>query len=102
MYITVKEAAKKWEISDRRVRKLCLEGKIADAYQEGKTWKIPFDAPKPSDGRYKIKESLISIIEHKLEILKKRRPLTQGELERLNEEFLTEYTYNSNAIEVIV
>lgn len=99
MYITVKEAAKKWEISDRRVRKLCLEGKIADAYQEGKTWKIPLDAPKTSDGRYKIKESLISIIEQKLEILKKRRPLTQGELERLNEEFLTEYTYNSNAIE---
>ena len=99
MYITVKEAAKKWEISDRRVRKLCLEGKIADAYQEGKTWKIPSNAPKPTDGRYKIKESLISIIEHKLEILKKRRPLTQGELERLNEEFLTEYTYNSNAIE---
>lgn len=99
MYITVKEAAKKWEISDRRVRKLCLEGKIADAYQEGKTWKIPFDAPKPTDGRYKIKESLISIIERKLKILKKRRPLTQGELERLNEEFLTEYTYNSNAIE---
>lgn len=27
MYITVKEAAKKWEIFDRRVRKLCLEGK---------------------------------------------------------------------------
>lgn len=72
MYITVKEAAKKWEISDRRVRKLCLEGKIADAYQEGKTWKIPFNAPKPTDGRYKIKESLISIIEHKLEILKKK------------------------------
>lgn len=73
MYITVKEAAKKWEISDRRVRKLCLEGKIADAYQEGKTWKIPFDAPKPTDGRYKIKESLISIIERKLKILKKKK-----------------------------
>lgn len=27
------------------------------------------------------------------------RPLTEGELERLNEEFLVEYTYNSNAIE---
>lgn len=72
--------------------------KIANAYQEDKTWKIPFDAPKPTDGRYKIKESLISIIEHKLEILKKRRPLTQGKLERLNKEFLKEYTYNLNAI----
>ncbi|KGI29830.1 Huntingtin interacting protein E-like protein [Streptococcus pneumoniae] len=35
----------------------------------------------------------------KLETLKKRRPLTEGEVERLNEEFLVEYTYNSNAIE---
>ena len=28
-----------------------------------------------------------------------RRPLTAGEVERLNEEFIVEYTYNSNAIE---
>ncbi|MGT2681433.1 Fic family protein [Streptococcus porci] len=99
MYITVKQAAEKWGISDRRVRILCSEGKIPGAYQEGRAWKIPYDATKPTDGRYKIKESLIPIIEDKLEILKRRRPLTEGELERLNEEFLTEYTYNSNAIE---
>lgn len=36
---------------------------------------------------------------YNLEILKRRIPLTEGELERLNEEFLIEYTYNSNAIE---
>ena len=99
MYITVKQAAEKWGISDRRVRILCSEGKIPGAYQEGRGWKIPYDATKPTDGRYKIKKSLIPIIEDKLEILKRRRPLTEGELERLNEEFLTEYTYNSNAIE---
>ncbi len=28
-----------------------------------------------------------------------RRPLTQGEVERLGEQFIVEYTYNSNAIE---
>jgi len=99
MYIKVKQAAEKWGISDRRVRILCSEGKIPGAYQEGRGWKIPYDATKPTDGRYKIKESLIPIIEDKLEIFKRRRPLTEGELERLNEEFLTEYTYNSNAIE---
>ncbi len=99
MYITVKQAAEKWGISDRRVRVLCSEGKIPGAYQEGRAWKIPHDAAKPTDGRYKTKESLIPIIEEKLEELNKRRPLTEGELERLNEEFLTEYTYNSNAIE---
>ena len=99
MYITVKQAAEKWGISGRRVRVLCSEGKITGAYQEGRAWKIPHDAAKPTDGRYKTKESLIPIIEEKLEELNKRRPLTEGELERLNEEFLTEYTYNSNAIE---
>lgn len=99
MYITVKEAAEKWNISDRRVRALCQEGKIPGAYRDGRAWKIPNDAVKPSDGRYQNNKSLIPIIEDKLEALKKRRPLTEGELERLNEEFLIEYTYNSNAIE---
>lgn len=99
MYITVKQVAEKWGISDRRVRILCSEGKIPGAYQEGRAWKIPYDAVKPTDGRYKIKESLIPILEEKLDTLKTRRSLTEGELERLNEEFVTEYTYNSNAIE---
>ncbi len=99
MYITAKQAAEKWGISDRRVRILCSQGKIPGAYQQGRAWKIPYDATKPTDERYKIKESLIPILEDKLKVLKKRRPLTEGEWERLDEEFLTEYTYNSNAIE---
>ena len=99
MYITVKQASEKCGISDRRVRVLCSEGKIPGAYQEGRVWKIPYDVTNPTDGRYKITESLIPILEEKLDNLKARRPLTEGELERLNEEFLTEYTYNSNAIE---
>lgn len=99
MYITVKEAAKNWGISDRRVRILCAEGKIEGAYKSGRAWQIPIDAVKPSDRRYKSAASITPIIEEKLEALKKRRPLTEGELERLNEDFLVEYTYNSNAIE---
>ena len=99
MYITVRQASEKWGISDRRVRVLCSEGKIPGAYQEGRTWKIPYDVIRPTDRRYKITGTLISILEEKLSNLKARRPLTEGELERLNEEFLTEYTYNSNAIE---
>ena len=99
MYITVKQAAEKWGISDRRVRTLCSEGKIPGAFRNGKIWVIPYDAKKPTDGRYKITESLLPVIEEKLSRLKKRRPLTEGELERLDREFLTEYTYNTNAIE---
>lgn len=99
MWITVKEAAEKWGISDRRVRILCAEGKVPGAYREGRAWKIPYDATKPADERYKSKESFLPMLEEKVEILKKRRPFTEGELERLSEEFLTEYTYDSNAIE---
>lgn len=51
--MTVKEAAEKWGISDRRVRILCAEGKIPGAYQQGRAWKIPANAEKPADGRYK-------------------------------------------------
>ena len=99
MYITVKEAAAKWGISDRRIRVLCSEGKIPGAYQEGRGWKIPIDAEKPADGRFRSKESILSQIDRKKAELDGRRPLTEGELERLNEEFTVEYTYNSNAIE---
>ncbi len=99
MYMTVKEASSKWGISDRRIRVLCSEGKIPGAYQEGRGWKIPIDAEKPADGRFRSKESVLAQIDHKKQELAGRRPLTEGELERLNEEFTVEYTYNSNAIE---
>lgn len=99
MYITVKEASSKWGISDRRIRVLCSEGRIPGAYQEGRGWKIPIDAEKPVDGRFKSRESALDQIDRKKQELDGRRPLTEGELERLNEEFTVEYTYNSNAIE---
>ncbi len=99
MFITVKQAAEKWGISDRRIRVLCAEGKITGAYQEGRGWKIPMDAEKPTDGRYKSKESILAQIDRKKAELDGCRPLTEGEVERLNEEFIVEYTYNSNAIE---
>lgn len=99
MFMTVKEAAEKWSISDRRVRILCAEGKIPGAYQQGRAWKIPANAAKPADGRYKPAVSLLEIIDQKKAELDKCRPPTTGEVERLNEEFTVEYTYNSNAIE---
>lgn len=99
MYMTVKQAAKKWAISDRRVRTLCAEGKISGVTREGRSWLIPTDARKPQDGRFKTTESLLDIIDRKKIELDSRRPLTEGEIKRLMEEFTVEYTYNSNAIE---
>ena len=106
MYLSTKQIAEKWGISDRRVRILCDEGKINGAIKEGKSWRIPENAQKPIDNRLKISgnipqefESVFTRIENKRAELNKRRPLTKGEVGRLRKEFLVEFTYNSNAIE---
>lgn len=99
MYMTVKQAAELWGISDRRVRALCSQEKILGAIHEGRLWKIPLNAKKPVDSRYKKSNSLLKQIAKKMDQLPSLRPLTSGEVERLNEEFTVEYTYNSNAIE---
>lgn len=55
-YITVKEASERWGITERRICKLCVEGRIPGAAKFGWSWAIPADAAKPSDARVK-KES---------------------------------------------
>lgn len=50
-YITVKEAAQKFGINERRVRLLCEQGRIEGAYKEGKVYLIPEASEKPSDQR---------------------------------------------------
>lgn len=105
-YMTVKQASERWGISDRRVRVFCSEGRIEGVVREGRSYLIPADALKPIDGRSlrgkEIPEQyaalFASIDEMKAE-LDRRRPLTGGEIKRLQDEFLVEFTYNSNAIE---
>ena len=46
-YMTVKEAAEKWKISQRRVNALCSEGRIDGAKRLGWVWAIPVNAEKP-------------------------------------------------------
>ncbi len=105
-YITVKQASERWNISDRRVRMLCAEGRIEGVIRKGRSYLIPADALKPIDGRSlrgkKIPEQyteLFTIIDQMKAELDRRRPLTRGESKRLQDEFLVEFTYNSNAIE---
>lgn len=50
-YIGVQEAAGNWDISERRVRMLCREGKIYGAKKDKNGWQIPNTAQKPEDGR---------------------------------------------------
>ena len=98
--MTIEEAARQWKISERRVRLLCSSGRVTGATMVNHSWQIPDDTPKPEDMRSKrTLAALLKDIETKKHQLDTCRPLTQGELERLREEFVIEYTYNSNAIE---
>ena len=50
-YITVREAAEKWKISERLAQKYCAQGRIEGARKFGVSWGIPADAEKPGDPR---------------------------------------------------
>lgn len=52
-FMTTKEAAEKWNITERRINVLCKEGRIPGAYKENKRWVISADAVKPADKRLK-------------------------------------------------
>lgn len=105
-YLTVTQAAEKWGISTRRVRFLCASGDIAGVTRKGNLYLIPEDTEKPVDRRKLPRNKrqgpfadLFLEIDTKLAKLNSRRPLTAGEIQRLRDEFMVDFTYNSNAIE---
>lgn len=51
--ISVREAAERWNITERRVSTLCKDGKIAGAKKLGNRWMIPENTRKPLDRRIK-------------------------------------------------
>lgn len=50
-YMSAKEAAQKWSISQRRVSVLCSENRIDGVAMLGNMWIIPRDSKKPDDAR---------------------------------------------------
>lgn len=50
-YMSARDAAEKWNISQRRVSVLCAENRIPDVAMLGNMWIIPKDAKKPIDAR---------------------------------------------------
>ncbi len=50
-YMTAKEAAIVWGISERRVQILCESKRITGVQRLGKAWAIPKTAQKPIDQR---------------------------------------------------
>lgn len=69
-YLTAKQFAEKWRISERRIIKLCKEERISGAIKNGMVWLIPEDTIKPSDKRSNISkyintEKRVLIVESK-------------------------------------
>lgn len=91
-YIGVREAAEKWNVSERSVRNYCSAGRIVGAALEGKTWKIPETAEKPGrkKRRGKIETDLLTRLEQE-----KEAGVPGGIYHRIQ----IELTYNSNHIE---
>lgn len=52
-YMTIKQTADKWGMSERWVRKLFSQGKIEGGVQFGCAWAIPKDAIRLADNRIK-------------------------------------------------
>ena len=91
-YISVKETAKRWQMSERSVRNYCLQGRIVGALLEGKTWNIPSDAEKPHRKiRHTAKQdTLLSFLKRE-----KEAGLKGGIYHKIQ----IDLTYNSNHIE---
>lgn len=91
-YLSVSHFAKKWNLTDRSVRKYCSDGKIPGAFLTGKTWNIPEDSEKPL--RIKRKSNKPKTL---LDIIKEQKEckLSGGIYHRIQ----IDLTYNSNHIE---
>lgn len=50
-FLSIREAAEKWNVSERRINQYCAEGRIPGAQKFGKSWAIPAGAEKPGSAR---------------------------------------------------
>lgn len=108
-FMTTKEAVKKWNISERRIRQLLQDGRIEGAVKNGNSWNIPVDAIKPVDKRFikpdnydfiiNLDDNFFNEVDSLKEELDNERPLPKKTLKSLQETVNLEWTYNSNGIE---
>lgn len=108
-FMTTKDAVKKWNISERRIRQLLQDGRIEGAVKNGNSWNIPIDAIKPVDKRVIKPDSTEFVIDlednyfNEVDQLKReldnKRPIPNETLRSLEESINLEWTYNSNGIE---
>jgi hypothetical protein len=52
-YITIKEAAEKWNVTTRAITYHIISGRIEGAIKKGNLWLLPATTERPADLRYK-------------------------------------------------
>ena len=90
-YLSVKDTARLWGISERSVRNYCASGRVPGSILTGKTWNIPEDAKKPERSNKK------QVVRTLLEVLRAER--SAGIRGGIYHKIQIELTYNSNHIE---
>ena len=108
-YMTTKEAKKKWNISERRIRQLLEDDRIEGAIKIGNNWNIPVNANKPADKRsvkldaidfkFDLDKDYFNKVDELNKELNSKRPVSKETLKSLKESINLEWTYNSNGIE---
>ena len=48
-YMTIKDAADKWNLGRRRVQYMCENGRLSGVVKLGRDWAMPADMEKPAD-----------------------------------------------------
>jgi DNA-binding CsgD family transcriptional regulator len=74
-YLSIREAAEKWGVSQRRINQYCSEGRIPGAEQFGGSWAIPESAEKPGDPRKQKKTAAPAKPQKMLELFPSFMPL---------------------------
>lgn len=89
-YISVKQFAEKYGISERTARNYCAQGKIEGTFLVGKTWNVPNDAVLPSRRKKSKMSPLLAALREQ-----KESRMKGGIYHRVQ----IDLTYNSNHIE---
>ncbi len=91
-YLSVKEVAENWNLSERTVRNYCAMKKIPGAFLTGKTWNIPEDAKRPNriNQREQKPDTLLEVLKQE-----KKGKVSGGIYHKIQ----IELTYNSNHME---
>ena len=91
-YISVAEAAAKWNISERSVRNYCALDRVDGAFLDGKTWRIPEDAKKS--------DRLNKVADHSRPLLDRLRAEMSARIPGgIYHKVQIDLTYHSNHIE---